>query len=144
MDFEKTVDAVIEAAREYRKHDQKRVEAALECGRHLILAKNAVQHGDFAALLERAELTPRTAQRWMQLARLGIDAEEVRKRGGMRATLSHVHHEEIIGMLKRECRTLRSQIDHCLEKTAEEERSMRYWQKQAYALGHPKGVTVTF
>ena len=135
IDFESLVSAVCEAARGYRFHDQRRIESALKAGRHLIEAKDAVQHGDFAALLERAELKPRTAQRWMQLARLGIDADEVRERGGIRAVLFHVVCE---ADLKRDIQVVRSQIDHCLEKTAEVERSMRYWREQAYALGHPK------
>ena len=138
MNYEQTVSAVVEAARDYRLHDKRRIEAALDAGRHLTEAKDAVQHGDFAALLERAELKPRTAQRWMQLARLGIDADEVRERGGIRAALFHVVCEKEKADLKRSIQVVRSQIDHIKEKTAEEERSMRYWQKQAYALGHPK------
>ena len=93
MDYERTIGAVVEAAREYRLHDKRRIEAALLGGRHLIEAKDAVQHGDFAALLERAELAPRTAQRWMKLARYssllieqGINpADFVREHGGINA-----------------------------------------------------------
>lgn len=91
MDYEQTVSAVFEAVRDYRLHDKRRIEAALDAGRHLIEAKDAVQHGDFAALLERADLTPRTAQRWMKLARFeptlieqGINpADFVREHGGI-------------------------------------------------------------
>ena len=90
MDYEQTVSAVVEAARDYRRHDLLRVEAALDAGRHLIEAKDAVQHGDFAALLERAELKPRTARDWMILARAGVKTATVAVFGGIRATLERI------------------------------------------------------
>ena len=42
----------------------------------------------FAALLERAELHERTAQRWMQLARAGWTAQEVQDVGGINVAAS--------------------------------------------------------
>ena len=176
IDFESLVSAVCEAARDYRFHDQGRVEAALDAGRHLIEAKAAVQHGDFAALLERADLKPRTAGRWMQVARLGIDADEVRKRGGIQAALmgrqatklqqaeialqerdeqienleaertmlrenekakgiDHSTCDQTLAELQSEKKTLSSQLDHCIDKRAELQRSQSYWQKWCRANG---------
>ena len=117
VDYEQTVSAVVQAARDYRFHDKRRIEAALDGGRHLIEAKAAVQHGDFAALLERAELTPRTAQRWMKLARYepaliegGINpADFVREHGGINAVcdllgkMRHDYEQAIVDPVRPDC-----------------------------------------
>ena len=75
--------------RDYRLHDKRRIDAALHGGKYLLQAeKSAVQHGDFAALLERAELHERTAQRWMQLARAGWTAQDRQDVGGINVAAS--------------------------------------------------------
>lgn len=136
MDFEQTVSEVVQTVVIYRRRDKRRIEAALECGRHLIRAKDSVSHGEFMSLLERAGLEPRTAQRWMQLVRTGKTANDIRTQGGIQAALSHVQHESKTAQLQREIQTIKSQIAHCEEKTAEEWNMLLYWREQAYKLGY--------
>ena len=88
MDYETIVGQVVQSARDFRRFDKRRIETAIHGGKYLLQAKDAVQHGDFAALLERAELHERTAQRWMQLARAAWTAQEVIDVGGINAAAS--------------------------------------------------------
>ena len=62
-------------------------DAAVTAGKLLLKARRELQHGDFTAFAERAGLTARTAQRWMQLARAGFDADKIAALGGIRKAL---------------------------------------------------------
>lgn len=116
MDYESILGQVVQSARDYRLHDKRRVDAALHGGKYLLQAKELVQHGDFAALLERAELQPRTAQRWMQLARYAValtenginPADEVRDMGGVKAAC------DLIGKARRSLERMEyGDLDDC-------------------------------
>ena len=62
-------------------------DAASAAGQLLVKARRELAHGEFVAFAERAGLTARTAQRWMQLARAGFDADRIAAFGGIRMAL---------------------------------------------------------
>ena len=57
--------------------------AAIDGGNILTMAHGLTGHGDWLDWLGKVGLTPTTASRWMRLAALGLDAEEVVERGGV-------------------------------------------------------------
>ena len=61
--------------------------AAIDGGNILTMAHGLTGHGDWLDWLGKVGLTPTTASRWMRLAALGLDADEVVERGGVRAVL---------------------------------------------------------
>ena len=61
--------------------------AAIDGGNILTMAHGLTGHGDWLEWLGKVGLTPTTASRWMRLAALGLDAEEVVERGGVSAVL---------------------------------------------------------
>lgn len=66
---EDTPTAVAAWALRVRPHLDAAAEHIVAAGRELIDAKAALAHGDFGALLAELGLTPRTAQRFMSIAR---------------------------------------------------------------------------
>ena len=62
-------------------------DAAIAAGQLLVQARRELAHGEFVAFAERAGLIARTAQRWMQLARAGFDADRIAAFGGVRKAL---------------------------------------------------------
>ncbi len=62
--------------------------STLDAGSLLTEAKRRFPHGEWGEWLVRVKLSPRTASTWMRLAGLGITAEDVIARGGIRATLN--------------------------------------------------------
>ncbi len=62
--------------------------STLDAGSLLTEAKRRFPHGEWGEWLVRVKLSPRTASTWMWLAGLGITAEDVIARGGIRATLN--------------------------------------------------------
>ena len=111
MNYEQIVGQIVQASRDFRLHDRRRVECALQAGRNLILAKKAVKQGDFAALLARAELRPRTAQRWMSLARGGWTVDEVQKAGGLTAAASRTTARELEQEMQEQVAACKSHAD---------------------------------
>ena len=85
MEYEVLVGDITDLVRSYRSHRKVSIEAAMKCGRLLIQAQRKVQHGDWAGLLEQTSLRPRTAQRWIRLARAGVTPYAVWKLGGLRS-----------------------------------------------------------
>ena len=111
MNYEQIVGQIVQASRDYRLHDRRRVECALHAGRFLIQAKASVGHGDFSALLARAELKPRTAQRWMALARAGWTIAEIQKAGGLTAAASRTTARQLEQDLENQVSACKSHID---------------------------------
>ena len=83
MEYEVLVGDITDLVRSYRSHRKSSIEAAMNCGRLLIQAQRKVEHGDWAGLLEQTSLRPRTAQKWMRLARAGVTPYAVWKLGGL-------------------------------------------------------------
>ena len=63
------------------------LEAAIEGGGLLKMARQMTVHGDWILWLEKAGLNRRTANDWIRLSDLGMPAEQVLELGGMRAVL---------------------------------------------------------
>ena len=66
--------------------------AAIDGGNILTMARGLTGHGDWLEWLAKVGLPPMTASRWMRLAALGLAAEEVVERGGVRAVLKETSH----------------------------------------------------
>ena len=128
MNVEDLLEKTIDGVAVYRRHDKGRIEAAIETGGYLMMAKDKLQHGDWLPWLERAGLQPRTAQRWMELADLGADAELVREYGGIRGALSK--KREV-----RKCVRLQLQLDALEMEKAEIERENAKVRAEIYADG---------
>ena len=79
--------STLDAVSRFRMGRLEAVSAALDAGRLLTEAKRRFPHGERGDWLGRVGLAPRTASRWMRLAALGINAEDVIARGGINATL---------------------------------------------------------
>ena len=128
MNYEQIVGQIVQASRDFRLHDKRRVECALSAGRNLLLAKKAVNHGDFLALLKRAELNARAAQRWMALSSAAWTVSEIQEVGGINAAAA-LSSERI-----RE-KELEVQLAHCQDKlNACKEHEDRLERKQAKLL----------
>ena len=63
------------------------IEAAIEGGHLLALARDLTGQGDWIAWLAKVGLNRMTANRWMRLEALGMAAAEVVEKGGMSAVL---------------------------------------------------------
>lgn len=64
------------------------IEKALEAGEFLCQAKAACAHGQWLPFLDRAAVPERKAQRFMTLARSGLEIRHVTHLGGIKAALS--------------------------------------------------------
>ena len=81
----------------YERATKDRIEAALDAGQKLTLAKKDCKHGEWLPLLDRVGLTARTAQRWMTLARALEDGKikcDTVTHLGLRKTCYLLAHEE--------------------------------------------------
>src|SRR5690606_12499757 len=67
------------------------IEKALEAGRELVAAKAECRHGEWLAVLERAGVPERKAQRLMTLARSGLKSAAVSDLGGIRGALEFLY-----------------------------------------------------
>ena len=82
-DTEELLGLVMDANSDFRRGKAAVIEAAIRGGHHLLTAKEQLPHRDFLPFLERAGLEPRTAQRWMTLARTGWKCDTVAYLGGV-------------------------------------------------------------
>ena len=96
-DGEELLGLVMDAHSDYRRGKETIVEAAIRGGGHLLTAKEQLPHSDFLPFLERAGLEPRTAQRWMALARTGWKCDTVSLLGGIGQALKfHKRNPDIV------------------------------------------------
>ena len=79
---------ILEGVRMFREGQYRSIGGALRAGHYLTLAKARLGHGEWIPWLEQCQVSPTQASRWMRLSALGIDAEEVQLRGGIRQTLA--------------------------------------------------------
>ena len=86
--FEDLLFATIDAVSRFRMGRLESASAAIDAGSLLTEAKRRHAHSEWGDWLVRVGLAPRIATRWMRLASLGITAEDVIARGGIRATLN--------------------------------------------------------
>ena len=86
-DLEELLDETILCVERYRAGRLAATEAAIAGGRLLEVTRPRLIHGDWLPWLERVGLNRATANRWMQVSRLGLTAQEIMDAGGMRAAL---------------------------------------------------------
>ena len=72
----------------YRTAERESIQAAINAGEMLHEAKGVCSHGEWLPRLAMLKLNPRTAQKWMRLAKLGLSAATVSHLGGINATLA--------------------------------------------------------
>ena len=87
-DLEEMLGDVCDAVPRFRTGQFAAIEAAIDGGKMLALARAKCGHGDWIPWIERAGLTRPTANRWIRLAELGLTAEEVQALGGIGAALN--------------------------------------------------------
>ena len=96
-DGEELLGLVMDANADYRRGKAAVIEAALRGGGHLLTAKEQLPHSGFLPFLAQAGLEPRTAQRWMSLARTGWKCDTVSLLGGIgRALKFHKRNPDIV------------------------------------------------
>lgn len=93
-DLEELLPDIQQCVSRYQAGRLEAITAALEGGQLLTLARRQLLHGDWLPYLEKVGLNRMTANRWMRLADLGLTAEEVLERGGIRAVLAEAANQE--------------------------------------------------
>ena len=73
-----TTPVVAEWAGRIRPHLMAAAESIIAAGKELLAAKEALPHGEFGPLLDELGLTPRTAQRFMAIARHPVLSDPTR------------------------------------------------------------------
>jgi len=75
--------------------ERESIEASLEAGRLLAIAKSECRHGEWLPFLSRTGVTERKAQRMMQIARSGLKSDTVSYLGGVKATLEFLSRRRL-------------------------------------------------
>ena len=79
--------SILDGVRSYKQKNTERIAIALNAGAMLTEAKDKTPRGEWKQYLIDVEIDKRTAQRWMQLAALGLESVTVTHLGGIRRTL---------------------------------------------------------
>ena len=80
-------DGIAAEVQRHRTAERDAIQAAINAGEMLNEAKALCSHGEWLPRLAAIKLNPRTAQRWMRLAKLGVKCDPVSLLGGVNATL---------------------------------------------------------
>ena len=99
--LEELLDRTATAVENYRSARRTAIESALEAGKCLTEAKGRLNHGDWLPWIGRVGITPRTAQRWMALFALNLDAVTIAEAGGMSAVLNLSDNPETATLQRR-------------------------------------------
>ena len=86
-DLETALGQLHDAVSRHSRGRLETIQAALDGGMALRALRERSQHGDWGRWLHRADLTERTAHNWRRLASLGMTAEQIVAKGGMREVL---------------------------------------------------------
>ena len=95
MNVEELLERAIDSERRYRRHNKARIEAAIETGGYLMMAKDKLQHGDWLPWLERVGINERTARRRLALAEIASKSDSksvldfIERVGGMNAAIEY-------------------------------------------------------
>ena len=87
-DLETALGQLHDAVARHKRGREDAIQAAIDGGLALAALRDRAQHGDWGRWVRRAGLTERTAHNWRRLAAMGMTAEQVVERGGMRAVLT--------------------------------------------------------
>ena len=87
MDLEELLFDVQDCVQRYRHGQLAALEAAIDAGQLLAIAREKCIRGDWLPWLEKVGLNRMTTNLWMRLARTGLTPLEVQKVGGIRAAL---------------------------------------------------------
>lgn len=75
--------------------ERESIEASIEAGSLLAIAKTECRHGEWLPFLGRAGVPERKAQRLMQIARSGLKSDTVSDLGGVKATLEFLSRRRL-------------------------------------------------
>ena len=91
-DIESWTGLLVEALARWKSHGLERTRAALAAGAALVEVQRIIGHGHFSGYLATHGVAYRTARNWMDLHQVGLSAEEVQERGGIKKTLASLRH----------------------------------------------------
>ena len=97
MDLEELLFDVQDCVKAYRHGQLAALEAAIEAGQLLIVARDKCGRGDWLPWLEKVGLNRMSANLWMRLANTRLTALEVQELGGIRAALDDAKKRELAG-----------------------------------------------
>ena len=95
MDLEELLFDVQDCVRRYRHGQLAALEAAIDAGQLLAIARAKCLRGDWLPWLEKVGLNRMTANLWMRLANTRLTPLEVQKAGGIRAALEASSREAL-------------------------------------------------
>lgn len=95
MDLEELLYDVAACVQRYRHGQLAALEAAIEAGQLLAIARERCRHGDWIPWLEKVGLQRTTANLWMRLAKTGLTPLQVQEAGGIRAALESATREAL-------------------------------------------------
>lgn len=75
--------------------ERESIDASIEAGKVLAVAKTECRHGEWLPFLGRAGVPERKAQRLMQIARSGLKSDTVSDLGGVKATLEFLSRRKL-------------------------------------------------
>ena len=88
MDLEELMLGTLEGVRQFREGQLRSIGGALQAGHYLTLAKVRLGHGEWMPWLQKCQVSPVQASRWMRLAGMGLEPEDIQERGGIQKTLA--------------------------------------------------------
>ena len=97
LDLEELLFDVQDCAARYRHGQLAALEAAIEAGQLLAIAREKCGRGDWIPWLEKVGLNRMTANLWMRLARTGLTPVQVQEAGGIRAALDAQRRSDLAG-----------------------------------------------
>ena len=87
MDLEELLFDVQDCVQRYRHGQLSALEAAIDAGQLLIVAREKCGRGDWIPWLDKVSLNRMTGNLWIRLAKTGLTPLQVQELGGIRAAL---------------------------------------------------------
>ena len=79
MDLEDLMLGTLEGVRQFREGQLRSIGGALQAGHYLTLAKVRLGHGEWLTWLQKCQVSPVQASRWIRLAGMGLEPEGIQK-----------------------------------------------------------------